>query len=1040
MSAVNQIKSACKAFLASALHRCGAFLLLRSLHRRAFGSGVRILFYHRIAEPDCPRDARGRHPITSREFERQLKHLTRFYRVISLEEAAKTLRAEGTLPKNAVVITFDDGYRDNYTLALPLLEKYRAPATVFLVTSAIDGTPFWFEEVTRWFAETALTTLCFGEPEREYSLAGPGGRAHAFDRAVAYLKLLPGARFAGALADLRNRLNIRGDAREPRQTLNWDEVRAMAASEQISIGAHTVSHPILPNLTPDEIAREIRESAESIARETGRRVQFFAYPNGDCDSFARHVVSDMNLVGCTTGGGGFNPIGSDVTRLARLGVDGLSFSRFVLSLSGWEDLSRPWRQRVNSCLRGAKRLAYAAMEYLGIFPLLRRSHPTRVRVLMYHGVRREKNESHIDGLHVPEKQFRKQMGWLRRKFTPITLDKAIAGLEGREPLPERPVVVTFDDAYRNVLDVAAPILSSLGIPAALFVSTNLLGSAAVSWSEELEARLRTTAAQSLKVPLPNGEWLWLRNREDRRRAYYSLVGVLKTLSLDVRVRALADLREQLPSESWNEAREAHLDWDDLKKLVSMGFSVGSHSSSHASLPALKEDDVASEIRESKASLEKRLNADVRAFAYPYGAWDRVARQEVERAGYACAFTAEAGFNDHQTDRFLLRRSGINDSMNLSQFRAAASGFARLGAPRPLKILQVSNYPPPHCGWAMQTKVLTDELRRRGAICEVLNISPDNRRIKSREYIDVQNGRDYLWKIVKYSLRGYRFQTHVNAESKKGYFLALSAHLMGRLVGRPAVMTFHGGLPQTYFPRTDSRFLRFAYQFLFDTAGTITCDDESMKNAIQSYGTNGKPVMPFACFSPEYLSFQPQPLPAEIQAFVDSHSPVFFCYVAFRPEYGLDEFRQAAEKFVQREPRAGFIWLGFNAKELPMATKYLSELPDGAPQHILAVGNLDHELFLSLLVKCFAYIRPHSRDGIAASVLESLALGIPVIATDDGRRPPGVVTYKFPDPEDMYAKFVYVLENYELVKKGTRLPEAETAVERTAQWLLETAAG
>lgn len=366
---------------------------------------------------------------------------------------------------------------------------------------------------------------------------------------------------------------------------------------------------------------------------------------------------------------------------------------------------------------------------------------------------------------------------------------------------------------------------------------------------------------------------------------------------------------------------------------------------------------------------------------------------------------------------------------------AASNAAVVQRASQARILEISNYPPPNCGWAMQTMLLAKELRQHGAVCEILNINPENRRVKSREYVDVQNGLDYFCKLVKFSMRGYRFHTHVNAESKKGYLLAIAAHLIGCSVGRPAVMTFHGGLPQTYFPRTNSRFLRLAYRVLFETAGCITCDNEQMKQAIQSHGTNARPIVPFACFSPQYLDFEQRPLSPEVERFLADHFPVFFCYVSFRPEYALDELWQGVERFARREPHAGFIWLGFPAKELPRAEAYLEKLAGSRPQNLLLLGNLDHDTFLSLLARCFAYVRPPACDGISASVLESLALGVPVIAAENGRRPPGVVTYRFADSEDLCAKLGYVVANYDAVKRATRLERAENAVEQAAEWLL-----
>src|SRR6266436_6980745 len=87
-----------------------------------------------------------------------------------------------------------------------------------------------------------------------------------------------------------------------------------------------------------------------------------------------------------------------------------------------------------------------------------------------------------------------------------------------------------------------------------------------------------------------------------------------------------------------------------------------------------------------------------------------------------------------------------------------------GRRRQAKILQIGNYPPPLCGWAIQTKLVTDELRRRGHVCDVLKIN-ENHTVKDPAYIDVQDGWDYLQKIVSHALCGYRLNVHVNGMSK-----------------------------------------------------------------------------------------------------------------------------------------------------------------------------------------------------------------------------------------------------------------------------------
>src|SRR5258707_3988609 len=152
----------------------------------------------------------------------------------------------------------------------------------------------------------------------------------------------------------------------------------------------------------------------------------------------------------------------------------------------------------------------------------------------------------------------------------------------------------------------------------------------------------------------------------------------------------------------------------------------------------------------------------------------------------------------------------------------------------VKILQIGNYPPPACGWAMQTKFLVEEIRRRGIVCDVLNLN-ENRAKKNSEYVDVQNGLDYLVKLIRFALQGYRFQMHVNGQAGTGYLLALAAAIVGRLAGRPVTLSWRGGVHQKYFPRIDDFWLRWPFQLLFRLSGRISCNNLQIKQAIESYG-------------------------------------------------------------------------------------------------------------------------------------------------------------------------------------------------------------
>ncbi|MGB8866408.1 MAG: hypothetical protein WCC71_20145, partial [Candidatus Sulfotelmatobacter sp.] len=347
-----------------------------------------------------------------------------------------------------------------------------------------------------------------------------------------------------------------------------------------------------------------------------------------------------------------------------------------------------------------------------------------------------------------------------------------------------------------------------------------------------------------------------------------------------------------------------------------------------------------------------------------------------------------------------------------------------------KVLLIGNYPPPMCGWAMQTKLVAGELHRRGHVCEVLKIN-ENRQVKSNEYVDVQSGPDYLLKIIRYTLRGFQLNVHVNGMSKKGYWLALAAALVGRLAGRPTLLTFHGGLEQMYFPRHDRSAIHQAFYLLFQLAGETACDSNDIKSAIEGYGISPNKIRAIATFSPQYMQFEPVALPRQTEKFIDNRHPIIFSYVSYRPEYRLEVMHEAMLRYWQSYPNAGIIWLGFPEKELSIVEESVRNWPEAERKSLLLLGNLTHDQFLTLLTRSDINLRTPACDGVAASVLESLALGIPVVASQNGRRPPGVLCYQDTDADDMCAKLIYATEHLEELKSSlrTNLPKS---IERSGE--------
>lgn len=324
-----------------------------------------------------------------------------------------------------------------------------------------------------------------------------------------------------------------------------------------------------------------------------------------------------------------------------------------------------------------------------------------------------------------------------------------------------------------------------------------------------------------------------------------------------------------------------------------------------------------------------------------------------------------------------------------------------------KILQIGNWPPPLCGWAMGLVALRRELESRGWDCPVMNVN-ENRRVRSHEYIDVQSGGDYFRKLWSHVWRGYAVQIRVNAESKKGYLLALGAMLLARLGGRPALLTYCGGHQQTYFPAPKGSWLHRKYALLFRVPTRIYCDSEPVKQVLLTTGIDAAKVMPVPLFSSENVHFTPATLPAAVEDFFARKSGVFFLYVCYRKEYELGFLADVMRQFLVRHPTVGFLLVGTSDKELELLRQFIGD--QGLGDAVCITGSVEHDAFLTMVTRSLACIRSPMTDGVSSSVLEALALGIPVLGVDNGTRPAGVELWQKDDPESLLRLMEEAVEN------------------------------
>lgn len=318
---------------------------------------------------------------------------------------------------------------------------------------------------------------------------------------------------------------------------------------------------------------------------------------------------------------------------------------------------------------------------------------------------------------------------------------------------------------------------------------------------------------------------------------------------------------------------------------------------------------------------------------------------------------------------------------------------------PRKLLQITSYPPPRAGWGVRVQFLKHHLESQGHECVVLNIGT-SRRIPSDEYQTVLGGFDYVRKVWRYSRRGFVAHVHANGTSPKGFALAIAAQLINLISGRRSFLTFHAGIEQIYFPRAKSPATLPVFWVLFTLPRWIICNSEEVKAKIVEYGVRPSKIVPIPAFSRQYLESTSEPLPADIEAFCQRFEHVVFCYMKMRPLFFPEATIEGFARLASRRPGVGLILCGVVGGMEPgiwPAVQARIAQPD-LHGRVLVVDDLPHDLFLLALGRASVCLRTHLSDGVCSSVLEALSLGVPVVATENRTRPPGVITYDPRDPD------------------------------------------
>lgn len=314
---------------ATLLGHAGAIQAMAAFRAR-FCNGVTILAYHRILDvPDensFPFDIELVSASVS-SFTSQMQYIKENYTPLSFASLLQYLDRGDAPPRGSVIVTFDDGFSDNYYNAFPILKKFNIPATIFLSTGYIDSQEiFWYEKLSYAVMTTSPRTLAIPQFARIRIDGTASSRRCAIKALMRHLQRVPDLIRLQLLDNLFDQLSVdHRNIHDPRSgPMTWEQILEMSAN-CIEFGSHGVSHPVLSMLDSTKLEHELAHSKQNIESMLNKPVQVLAYPVGGEEAFNDKVRTAVKSAGYRLGvsyiAGIEKPEQWDVYALRRLHVE-----------------------------------------------------------------------------------------------------------------------------------------------------------------------------------------------------------------------------------------------------------------------------------------------------------------------------------------------------------------------------------------------------------------------------------------------------------------------------------------------------------------------------------------------------------------------------------------------------------------------------------------------------------------------------------------------------------------------------------------------
>jgi peptidoglycan/xylan/chitin deacetylase (PgdA/CDA1 family) len=323
-------------------------------------------------------------------------------------------------------------------------------------------------------------------------------------------------------------------------------------------------------------------------------------------------------------------------------------------------------------IKRARNYIFKAIQISGIAPLVKTQKKGAV-ALLYHGVEKHIVDPRVQILHIPFKRFEKQIEHLRRHFEIISLNYLYDCMENSYKIDPSQILLTFDDGYKNNLNIVAPFLSAYNIPFAVFISTRHIHEGKRFATYYLRTAIFWTEQKSIDIPTLDANFD-ISTEKKKVHAQNIISERLKSEPQNVVALIVEDLIRSIPNDRWLEinskfASDEPMNWSEVRQLHSLGVTIGSHCHDHAILHSRQSyTEIAGQLKTSKDLIEKNLG-ECKYFVYPNGEKDDIAfdaLMSVKENEYLLGFTTVEGEIEKNSNRYLLPR--ISPPINLDHFK------------------------------------------------------------------------------------------------------------------------------------------------------------------------------------------------------------------------------------------------------------------------------------------------------------------------------------------------------------------------------------